>query len=136
MIRKRFIIIAAIVLVLTASLFAACGPFGPPYVPPPEPGDTVGILITAHGKTVLEFEAGDFESNLVVDILTEHNDKLLIPQAQLDSGFITEIAGIFADWNNGEWWWMFEINGDFSNFGIRQARVQNGDIISFTLTQG
>jgi len=114
-----------------------------------EPVESVSIVvIAANGEVLVEIEASDFESNLVVDILTEHNDRLQIPQSELNSGFVSTIAGVMAEWNcrcsldvaptceEDRYWWVFEINQEMAAFGIRYARVNDGDEISFRKVSG
>ena len=95
-------------------------------------------VIGADGFVVVEIEEQDYDSSIVADILRANNDTLRIPDAQLDAGFITKIYGIEAIWGatGDQWWWMLKINDELSSAGITTARVGDGDIITFTLTEG
>ena len=96
------------------------------------------VIVGADGTTIVEIEQKNYPSNLVVDILSANNDVLQIPQSQLDDGFITTIAGIEAVWGDvgSEWWWMFKVDGKFMMSGVSTTRVNDGQVISFTLTEG
>ena len=129
--KKRLAIIVAVITALFAiALFAACGS--------KEVKDVKIVVIAADGETLVSIEARDYGSKIVIDILTENNEKLQIPQAQLEAGFITTVAGITAVWGDpgSEWWWRFEVNGAQAPLGIRDMRVGNGAVISFKLVEG
>jgi len=129
--RKIIALIAVALMAITAiAVFTACRPTMAVE-------DVSIAIINANGESILEIDARGYESNSVLDILIANNESLDIPTAQLDSGFITTIAGITAVWNDEEqWWWQFDINGTMSPVGIRDARVENGAKITFTLVAG
>ena len=95
-------------------------------------------IIGADGSAIVSIDARDYDSGIVADILRENNSVLLIPESQLNYGFITEIAGVVAVWGEegSQWWWRLDINGQMAAQGISQARVSNGDTITFNLTEG
>ena len=59
----------------------------------------------------------------------------LVPQEDLDAGFVTTLNDITAD-SASEQWWMMTVNGEFSNYGINDLPVVDGDIYDFTLVEG
>jgi len=120
----------AVAMLPVFGIFAACTP---------KDARDVSILVKgASGETILTIEARYYESNIVVNILSENNEALQIPQAQLDAGFITTIAGTTAVWGGegDQWWWRFDIDGKAASVGIRDARVKDGAVISFILVEG
>ena len=126
---KRKLAILFLLLAFCGKFLAACNPAD---------ARNIGIsVIDGEGSVVIKIEEQDYESNIVVDILKANNDRLQIPQSQLDSGFIVTIAGTTAVWGEegNQWWWKFDVNGEFSSLGIRDARVEDNSVISFTLVE-
>jgi len=135
MLRKKFFIIIVILAITltTAAAFMACSS------PCNVPVENVSIVIIgANGETIVEIEARNYSVNCVHLILQQNNDVLQIPQSQLNGGFITIIYGIEAIWGEegSQYWWVFEIDGEMSPVGIRDARVNDNAVISFTLVEG
>ncbi|MCL2847806.1 MAG: DUF4430 domain-containing protein [Firmicutes bacterium] len=134
--RKIIALLATALMAITVVVaFTACE-----TVTPLAEGEYISVsvaVIGSDGEVILEIER-DYDTNRVLDILIANNDKLEIPETQLDSGFITTIAGITAVWGEAgnQWWWQFDINGTMAPVGVRDARVSNGDKITFTLTAG
>ena len=120
------IAVAALLLIIGVVALTACG----------RAVENVSVEVIVNGETIIYIEVANYSDNLVAYILTANNDVLLIPQDQLNAGFITQIGGVVADWNNGEQWWRLEINGVPATRGINDARVSNGATITFIKVQG
>lgn len=48
--------------------------------------------------------------------------------------FITEINGIFAEYNTNNAYWSFYVNGDYASFGVSTQTIANNDVIKFCYT--
>ena len=71
-------------------------------------------------------------AEFLAEVLAEEK---LVPKQDLDAGFVTTIDGITAN-PALEQWWMVTVNGEFSNYGINECPVIDGDIYAFILTEG
>ena len=63
------------------------------------------------------------------DILREHG-------IITETGFVTTVNGITADWSDNEAWWKLEIDGDMAMQGIDEITVKEGMTYAFIYTQG
>ena len=140
--KKKLItlLVLAVALVAAVAMLTGCGT---------HEVDNVTIqIIGSDGAVMLEIPNVELESNNVRDILVANNALLQIPTAQLDSGFVSTIAGTTANWdcpchwdatpcgNYDRYFWLFVINGYGAPMGIEQMNIQSGDVIGFILTRG
>lgn len=48
--------------------------------------------------------------------------------------FITEINGVFAEYNTNKAYWAFYVNGDYASFGVSSQTIADKDVIKFCYT--
>lgn len=48
--------------------------------------------------------------------------------------FITEINGVFAEYNTNNAYWAFYVNGDYASFGVSTQTIADKDVILFVYT--
>lgn len=48
--------------------------------------------------------------------------------------FITEINGVFAEYNTNKAYWAFYVNGDYASFGVSTQTIADKDVILFVYT--
>ena len=73
--------------------------------------------------------------------LTLHTDKETLGEALGEHGLILEdnglvhtVNGIYADWDNGGWWWKFTKDGEMMMVGANDAAIADGEQYEFTRT--
>lgn len=91
-----------------------------------EGAKTVTVVITAEEQS-LTFTIHT-DKDTLGEALREHD---LIED---DNGLIHTINGIYADWDNGGWWWKFTKNGEMMMVGADSTTVANGEQYEFTRT--
>ena len=89
---------------------------------------TVTVKVTAEEQT-LTFTIHTDKSTLG-DALKEHD---LIVE---DNGLVTTVNGIYADWNDGEWWWSFTKNGEMMMQGVNDTAIADGEQYELTKKSG
>ena len=80
---------------------------------------TVTVKVTA-GEQTLTFTIHTDKETLG-DALKEHD---LIVE---DNGLVTTVNGIYADWNDGQWWWSFTKNGEMMLQGVNDTAIVDGE---------
>ncbi len=93
---------------------------------------------------------GDGEKTVVVKVVAEeqtltftlHTDKETLGEALReqalildDNGLVHTVNGIYADWENGNWWWMFSKNGEMMMIGVDGAVIADGEQYELTRTK-
>ena len=64
-------------------------------------------------------------------------DEKLISEEEHDSGFVTVVNGIAADYDKDQAWWMLlDKDGNMTQTGISDTKIQDGDSFSFVYTIG
>lgn len=89
---------------------------------------TVTLKVTAEEQT-LTFTIHTDKSTLG-DALKEHD---LIVE---DNGLVTTVNGIYADWDNGQWWWSFTKNGEMMMQGVNDTAIADGEQYELTKKSG
>ena len=49
-----------------------------------------------------------------------------------DNGLIHTVNGIYADWENGNWWWKFTKGGEMMLVGVYDATIADGEQYELT----
>ena len=80
---------------------------------------TVTVKVTAGDQTLTFTLKTDKET--LGDALKEHD---LIVE---DNGLVTTVNGIYADWDNGQWWWSFTKNGEMMMQGVNDTAIADGE---------
>ena len=129
-------IVVLLLALLMAVSFAACADVettgaweNATYTQNEELGEgakTVTVVITAEEQSLT---------------FTLHTDKDFLDEALREHGLIEDnnglihtINGIYADWDNGGWWWKFTKNGEMMPIGADSATIANGEQYEFTRT--
>ena len=129
-------IVVLLLALLMAVSFAACADVettgaweNATYTQNEELGEgakTVTVVITAEEQSLT---------------FTLHTDKDFLDEALREHGLIEDnnglihtINGIYADWENGGWWWKFTKNGEMMPIGADSATIANGEQYEFTRT--
>lgn len=89
---------------------------------------TVTVKVTAEEQTITFTLKTDKET--LGEALKEHD---LIVE---NNGLVTTVNGIYADWDNGQWWWNFTKNGEMMLVGVNEATVADGEQYEFTKKSG
>ncbi len=89
---------------------------------------TITLKVTAEEQT-LTFTIHTDKGTLG-EALKEHD---LIVE---DNGLVTTVNGIYADWDNGQWWWCLTKNGEMMLVGVNEATVADGEQYEFTKKSG
>ncbi len=73
---------------------------------------------------------------------TIHTDKATLGEALKEhdliieeNGLIHTVIGIYADWENGNWWWKFTKNGEMMMVGVDGTTIENGEQYELTRTK-
>ena len=95
-------------------------------------------------------DLGNGEKTVTVKVVAEeqaitftlHTDKETLGDALKeqdlildDNGLIHTVNGIYADWENGNWWWMFSKNGEMMLVGVYDATIADGEQYELTRTK-
>jgi hypothetical protein len=131
--KKRFLsLILTVVMVLglfPAGVFAA-----------DSPQVTVNVENTTYvdgapwtGR-ILDIKADITEGEMVANVLTRVFDENEITAVGLESNYISSIDGLAAFGGGGESGWMYTINDWFSNMGVGEQTVADGDVIAVQYT--
>ena len=93
---------------------------------------------------------GDGEKTVTVKVTAEeqtltftlHTDKQTLGEALKeqelildDSGLVHTVNGIYADWENGNWWWKFTKEGEMMLVGVYDATIADGEQYELTRTK-
>ena len=64
-------------------------------------------------------------------------EKGLINKEEHDSGFVTTINGVYADWDaDGAWWALYDSEGNSTDTGISDTKISDKDSYKFVYTIG
>ncbi|MBO7341650.1 MAG: hypothetical protein J6U87_03100, partial [Clostridia bacterium] len=73
---------------------------------------------------------------------TIHTDKATLGEALKEhdliieeNGLIHTVIGIYADWENGNWWWKFTKNGEMMMVGVDGTTIENDEQYELTRTK-
>lgn len=126
--------------------FQSPSTWAPSNVPSPSPKNSERVDEAAIERATLKIETGDevfeyfievSEESTVADMFDRAMDEhgLSVGISELSFGlFVTSIAGI-PDENTTDGYWMFSINDSPSPVGISEAKVNSGDIVTWTFGQ-
>ncbi len=89
---------------------------------------TVTLKVTA-GEQTLTFTIHTDKATLG-EALKEHD---LIVE---DNGLVTTVNGIYANWDDGQWWWCFTKNGEMMLAGVNEAEITDGAQYELTKKSG
>lgn len=89
---------------------------------------TVTVKVTAEDQTITFTLKTD--KGTLGDALKEHD---LIVE---DNGLVTTVNGIYADWDNGQWWWSFTKNGEMMMQGVNDTAIADGEQYELTKKSG
>ena len=91
-----------------------------------EGAKTVTVKVVAEEQTLTFTLHTDKET--LGEALGEHG--LLLD----DNGLVHTVNGIYADWDNGGWWWKFTKNGEMMMVGANDTTIADGEQYEFTRT--
>ena len=132
----KFILLLFLVALVAVTALTGCnGREGPQ----PFEGDAIAI---GQGETVFRFEVTDRENNVTAwDVNTNEATvgAALSAVGLIDgeeTGFVTVVNGITADFNVDGSWWAFYVDGEMAMVGIYSTYVESGSIYAFVFTAG
>lgn len=74
---------------------------------------------------------------------TIHTDKATLGEALKEhdlivenNGLVTTVNGIYANWDDGQWWWCFTKNGEMMLTGVNEAEITDGAQYELTKKSG
>ena len=88
---------------------------------------TVTVKVSAEEKALTFTIHTDKET--LGEALKEHD--LIIEE----DGLIHTVIGIYADWENGNWWWQFTQNGEMMMVGVNDTEIVGGEQYELTRTK-
>lgn len=126
---KKIVVIAGALLICGAMLAA----YFLAVVPPKHKGvKTVTLQILYSDKTFV-YERLETEKETVCQLMEEYDEKYSLGfryETSVYGAFVTEIKGTENDAENG-CYYMFKVNGVYSNFACDQTPISDGDVVIF-----
>ena len=123
------VVMAGVILLLSVSVFSACGN----KVEKTESSSNVSQEI----EVSISVQDGEDISEKIVNTTTNENLLTIMEEnfdAKSDKGMITSIDGIEQD-KNASKFWVFTINGEQMNAGAKECYLEDGDEVAFILEQ-
>ena len=125
---KQIVIALVVLVILVGAAALVYAKFGPTTTEGKKKV-TLEVIDDQGNKTTYKVKT---EGKVLLDAMAAAKEKGLEYEGE-DSTFgftVYVINGVRADYNEGEAYWNFLVNGEYCNFGVSEQPIQDGDVFT------
>lgn len=128
---NKKIVIAAVVLVLVAALFAGAYFCFSPKAVGGSKNITIEVVDDQAESTMYEVST---DAEYLGDAIRETKE-LAVDGTEGDYGMmVTTVNGVVADYNTNGAYWAFYVNGEYCNYGMDEQPIADGEVYQIIYT--